>query len=325
MEVVKELVSFLNNPNPQVRQAAVQGLSAYTADKQFRLRVSKFNVVSPLMRLLGDISVVAYHAVVCLINLSEEEDLVNSMLASNIVVILVDCIVENEGKSLIDLYASLLSNLTLHEAGCAKLDDISPEKVSRLVLHLLESFVSDMEKHPGVGMALVNITQLDSARTVLLGVHNPTSKLPLLYLFGGVSCPSVSVRRNTLSIIRNCSFNNSLHSTLVRHGILVLLLEPLRGFEQLSAKDISDMPATLHTPRTREQDPACKQLIIETLILFSHHREIRDNMRAIKAYPIIRDWEREETNDVTKESIYRLVELLISEEEVQTPTTTPLK
>jgi len=68
-----------------------------------------------------------------------------------------------------------------------------------------------------------------------------------------------------------------------------------------------------------------QQLIIETLILFSHHREIRDNMRAIKAYPIIRDWEREETNDVTKESIYRLVELLISEEEVQTPTTTPLK
>jgi len=305
---------------------AVQHVSAFTGTHESRQQLFNLNAIQPLLRLMGDIPAIAQYVFTSLTNLAEEHNICLSMIETNKVVVkVVDCVVEgSEGRNnqLIDLHASLLSNVTLLPEGIAQLDSINPIKVHKLVNILLQYYIESPERHPSIGMALVNIAQLNSARTSLLSPGTSARDLALSKLFTLLTYEHVAVRRVAIGVIHNCCFESDHHPTLLEAGLIEHMLSPLRGPFSLSDEDKVGLPLTLHAPRTLEDDHRCKVLILETFNMLMYHRQSRTALRANKMYPILRELDKVEEDEELKEAICNLVQYLVNEEEGESAVTT---
>jgi len=316
------VLQFLSHSNPGVRLAAVQHVSAFTGTHESREQLFKLNAITPLVRLMGDIPAIAQHVFTCLTNLAEEHNIAISMIETNKVVTkVVECMVEDgedrNTNQLIGLHASLLSNLTLLPEGCAQLDTMNPSKIYQLVHTLLQRYIEKPEKHPSIGMALVNVAQLNSTRAslILLGPKG-VRDFPLFGLFALMSHRDVAVRLVAIGVVHNCCFDVDSHTKLLESGILEYLLSPLRGPSILSEEDKLGLPVSLHAPRSLDDDLRCRLLLLESINLLAYHRQSRIALRESKLYPILRELDKMEEEEGVKEIICNLVHVLVSDETV---------
>jgi len=144
--MLPDLISLLKEQNMEVRYEAARLLSPFTTEHAGRMRLIELDAITPLVRLLGDISPVAHHVLVSLINLSEEQEAVRLLLKKNLISTLADCINEPNNKY-IDMHTSLLSNLAIHKEGCEQLEKIGFRGI-KLVQNLLKLYIVNIEKKP---------------------------------------------------------------------------------------------------------------------------------------------------------------------------------
>ena len=100
-------------------------------------------------------------------------------------------------------------------------------------------------------------------------------------------------------------------------NLLPFLLLPLMGPEDYDEEDLDGMPDELQllsSDKTRESDPRIRLILIETLLLFASTRTGRDILRAKKVYPIVQKLHLWEDSEQVKETIERLVVLVMGEE-----------
>ena len=101
-------------------------------------------------------------------------------------------------------------------------------------------------------------------------------------------------------------------------NILPYLLLPLMGAEEYADEDTDGMldeVQLLPPDKEREADREILKTHLETLLLLTTTRGGRDVLRRVKVYPIVRELHLHVESDDVRESVDRLVQVIMRDEE----------
>ncbi|KAF2069313.1 hypothetical protein CYY_009366 [Polysphondylium violaceum] len=326
MEQLAELVPFLADPKSEIKILALQHLSGVSDNQEARDVLKKTNIVTQLIKLMNDSNhVISRHSLTILINLCQDTDLLAEITKKNIVPRLVDGATDTKNK-LSEIFAMLLSNVTHTKEGCLQLMQCGKELEAFFIMKLVQVLTMDSSaddyltstKNNWVVNIILNVTQIQEGRKIVLDPENSifSSLLPL------INHKNVIKRRGIVGIIRNCCFSEIHHDYLISEKIDIFtkILLPIRGSGKFDDDDMEGMNSILHNVNLPidyliEQDRECKRMLVESLVFLTGTRKLRVHMRKIKVYPVLRDFFKDETDDDIKESVEKVVELIIRDEE----------
>lgn len=126
------------------------------------------------------------------------------------------------------------------------------------------------------------------------------------------------------STIKNVAFEVPFHDELLSSdpelgvNILPYLLLPMMGSEEYADEDTEGMldeVQLLPPDKEREKDHEIIKTHLETLLLLTTTRGGRDVLRRVKVYPIVREVHLHIENDEVRESVDRLVQVIMRDEE----------
>eukprot|EP01112_Ceratiomyxa_fruticulosa_P014261 TRINITY_DN4071_c0_g1_i1.p1 TRINITY_DN4071_c0_g1~~TRINITY_DN4071_c0_g1_i1.p1 ORF type:complete len:361 (-),score=82.04 TRINITY_DN4071_c0_g1_i1:36-1118(-) len=327
---IAEIVPFLSDPKFEVRLLALQNLTDWTNDQATREVLKGTEVIKSLSRLIEDTYPIPRHALTCLINLSEDRELLAQMLKrSDLFENVVNCASDPKmNKGLADMYLMLLSNLTREKEGCMKLIGANSKAPGLLVLKLVGAFCNNEKEGEELTWAttvLMNVTQTEEGRAVMIDRKIILDILPFL------RHKNILIRRGVVGMLRNCCFASGKHPLLLSPEISILthILLPLRGTDVLSEDDMKGLPVELHNhmlspTHTREEDKNCVKLLVEIILLLTATRSSREFLRASNVYVVIRElskfmqskgYEDEEFSEM----VLKIVEVLVNEEAKHQP------
>jgi hypothetical protein len=148
-----------------------------------------------------------------------------------------------------------------------------------------------------------------------------TSRLSKLVVFTEHS--NLFRRGGVISTLKNVCYGVSLE----KKGLEVLLdpelnlfvyvLLPLMGPEEYEMDEIEGMPDELQflsNDKKREVDPQLRLMLLEILVALGSERSVREFMRRIKVYEIIKKLHLQESNTKVSEMVEILVNLLMRDE-----------
>jgi len=336
-----EIVSFLDN-TLEVRKLALDHVLGFTATDEGRKSLKTTDIVKHLCKLIHDKDKeISQNTLKCLVNLSSETEILDDLVERNIFPKLVDNVKNGGDAKFMQLNAMLLCNLTHHQKGSAKLMHIGDHLRQGLqVSKLIDAFVftegrilleDGEDAYSWVAQILMNVTQIAPGRDLIM--NKDRNIIPLLLPF----IRDVSERRRLgiLGLVKNCCIESEHHAALLSSEVNVLahLLYPLRGSEPLlSVEDEQGLDISLHNVsigkyKQRESIKECRSLIIKCFSLLSTTRLGRDEMRAKKVYPILRDLHKVETDEQNADEIHDVVTtlMLMDEEGEPSPLPVPLQ
>jgi len=122
------------------------------------------------------------------------------------------------------------------------------------------------------------------------------------------------------SAIKNIAFEIPCHAQLIAEDeidILPYILLPITGSEEYDEDDMMDMLADLQLlppDKERDSDPNIIQTHIETLMLLTTTKEVRDYLRKVKVYPIVRETHMRVDNEGVQDACERLVQVLMRDD-----------
>jgi hypothetical protein len=178
--------------------------------------------------------------------------------------------------------------------GCSQLLTDGGIGLRRLVQLLLQPVkAGSIDEFEHGAHVLANLSQLSFARSLLLSPEKRLlpSLLPLL------QAPSDARRRGIAFMIRNCVLDSTpecityLLSESVQ--LVTCILIPLAGDASLYRADEREaMPTSISRfdfEKKREGDVLTRRALVESLrVLAGRSKEVREHMRAIKVYPVIK-------------------------------------
>lgn len=130
-------------------------------------------------------------------------------------------------------------------------------------------------------------------------------------------------RLGVASTIKNAAFLIEAHGTLISNeddgaNILPYILLPLMGPEEYSDEDTDGMLPELQLlepDKEREKDHEIVKTHLETLLLLCTTKEVREVLRKIKVYPIVRECHLHVDHEDVREACDRVVQMLMAKEE----------
>eukprot|EP01126_Amoeba_proteus_P048936 TRINITY_DN5684_c0_g2_i3.p1 TRINITY_DN5684_c0_g2~~TRINITY_DN5684_c0_g2_i3.p1 ORF type:complete len:341 (+),score=78.96 TRINITY_DN5684_c0_g2_i3:278-1300(+) len=252
-----------------------------------------------------------------LINFSIDPAFLQQMVVNNVVSRLIDGILDKENK-IVELYTILLSNVSRDERGARKVVQVGDALQGYYVSKLLDLFLESQkvsgnqrDDYSWVASILENITQIQEARDLLM----EKSRGMFTKLLPFIVHPNLVRRRGVLGVIKNCLFESRFHSWVLGPDIDILpkLLLPLRGPEKYETDDLEGMPVELqHVPEDKSRDPdlETRARIVDCLLLLLSNKASREDMRKKQVYLIIRDYDLVEENEILKENLLNIINLL---------------
>jgi hypothetical protein len=333
--VLEELIRLLGDPSPAVRGGALSHVASFSGTIEGRAALAQTDVVRVLVRLIGDVNQ-AYvkDSMAALINLAEVSVLATQMVERNVVSRALDIVLDSSDSQMMPLYLMLLSNVTRFPAGARKLlnldDDASLKGyyVAKLLPKFLQEYKpstanpasssdnSDVgtDRNAWLGGLLVNASTLEEGRLIFANQEKGLLK----QLMPQLSHKNPLRRRAALGIMRNCLFDPKEHEWVLNASdldfltSLLILIRTAEPFE--NPDDTIGMDERLKTPspsQKLEEDIECKKLIVDILTLLTATRFGRDLLKTKKAYPIVREFDRLENNEVISSKLYELVHVLL--------------
>lgn len=245
MDELDELIEFLDDSRPQIKQHAAELVQGLTGSPEgiAKLAGRSAKLLPPLFRLVAAPEATSRAALVALVNLSQEPAVQQQLLALNAVGRCMDYVREKSCPGRNDLLVMLLANLTSLEAGAEALLQAGKGALEGLnVAMLLKLFLlpvapgeQDMYEH--VATILPNVTRFAAGRRLLL---QPGRGL-LQALASQLRSGSELRRRGCAGAIKNCCFSCEADGTagdIVAEGeALALILDVLCG---ISGKEEDD-------------------------------------------------------------------------------------
>ncbi|CAG8433605.1 1189_t:CDS:10 [Ambispora gerdemannii] len=332
---INELVSFLRDPNPEVRRGALSHLLGYTAKTSQYQYIFKLNNKQPirdLKLLCMDNPLIAHDAFSALINLSEDTEICKELDDNKFLKYL------NPKVILADLVCMLLSNITKDEKIADKLLNATmPETANttnttlvsstRAMDQLVDVFVKGVNKEYNkhaeyhfLSSVFANVTILQQGRDFFLTDAPQYNLPPLTSLIIFIEHSNVIRRGGVVSCIKNCCFNVSQHLDLLSESkinLLPYILLPLCGPDEFDPDDMEGMPEDIQflpPDKKRETDPHLRQTLLETILLLTSTRQTRDILRAKKVYPVIRQMHLVEKDENVGHVAENIVNMLMRDE-----------
>ncbi|KAJ1980370.1 Protein hgh1 [Dimargaris verticillata] len=337
-----ELIGFLKDPKPEVRQIAAQYLVGFTSPKSdnYPLIKTKFSRLIPdLLAVCRDHLAIRHQALLSLINLSGDDDTASYFNDAPFLTTL-GALITDPTSPMADMGCMLLANISKHEAIAHQLLNISscppsplrtqPDSEAQvpLVDQLTSVFARGMDRQYNehadfnfLANVFGNLTSVAKGREFFLtGPGDNLADAPLTKLIVFADHAHLVRRTGVLSTIKNCCFESDKHDQLLDEdgiNLLPYILLPLCGPEEFSEEDMEGMPDDLQLlPEDKQREPqeSLRKILVEILVLFTARRAGREYLRQRKVYPVVRTMHTVETSDEVGDAIDRLVQMLMRDE-----------
>ncbi|KAH8912575.1 DUF383-domain-containing protein [Coniochaeta sp. PMI_546] len=330
---LEELVGFIANPNPQIRQLAVQNLVPFSLEQSQIFKTEDLKPIKHLKLLIRDHPKIAEHVITILVNLSGDREILENLATDDKFLDVVLLHITSPEEPNANLLAMLLANL-------AKWDSIKriiekkqppPETLGsdELVLNqLMDLFVKGADgsfnKHADydyLAYVFADLAKHAEIRQHFIRRQNYDSAVPLTKIRVFTEHKSDVRRKGVASTIKNVAFDVPSHPSFLAEdeiNILPYVLLPIMGNEDYDEDDMMAMLPDLQLlppDKQRDPDPRIVQTHVETLLLLTSSREGRELMREVKVYPIIRETHLRVDDEGVQEACERLVQVLMRDEE----------
>ncbi|KAF2135389.1 uncharacterized protein K452DRAFT_23168 [Aplosporella prunicola CBS 121167] len=331
---LEELVEFLHHGNTQIRQIAAENLVGFSTAQPSLFKRNQLEPIKDLKLLVKDYTPIAKNALTMLINLSDDEEVRKSLVEDNalletillritspkeptaneLAMLLANMVKSDEMKKLLTLERGVPKELSTSKVAMDQLMDCFVKGAEgRYNKHADYDYLSyvfaDMAKHPE-GRKYLTTAQPYDADII------PITKLTVF-----TEHKSTIRRRGVASTLKNVCFDTESHATLLSPSavnILPYILLPLMGSEDYADEDTDGMPEEvqlLPPDKTREPQPDILVIHLETLLLLTTTQEAREDLRARKVYPVVRECHLQVDNEDVQEACDRVVQIVMRKEE----------
>ncbi|KAL4904247.1 hypothetical protein BDW74DRAFT_155368 [Aspergillus multicolor] len=332
-----ELVEFLHHGNTQIRQIACENLVGYSASKPEIFKCHQLLPVQDLKLLVRDYTPIASNALTILVNLSGDQEVLDKLASDDdfvdTLLLKVTNPKERNADGICMLFANLAKSEHIKKLFTLKRRSAQPVSTSEFAIdQLMDCFVkgadSALNKHSTydyLSYLFADLSKLEEGRTYFTSRQDYDGVVPVTKLTVFTEHPSTVRRRGVASTIKNVAFEIPFHPTLFSEdeaNLLPYILLPIMGPEEYSEEDTADMLPDLQLlppDKQRESDNGIIVTHLETLLLLTTTREGRDRMRAVSVYPVIRECHLRVDDDDVREACDRLVQVIMRDEEDETP------
>lgn len=203
------------------------------------------------------------------------------------------------------------------------------EFAGRRFLSLVGKFLSSKESEGGardpfawLAMVLQNCSQSEDARKYILDQKRSVmGHMVNALLQSGVK--SVRRRRGIIATLRNCLLDTVHHGWLteppinLHRAVLILLVHGRGTFDDAEkrAMPVELRDAVFDANHEPEADAESRRLLVECISTLCYHATVAAKVKAVSAYPILRELERFEKDSGVTDRIYDCVELLLRDHE----------
>ncbi|KAI8324381.1 DUF383/DUF384 domain-containing protein [Martensiomyces pterosporus] len=334
-----ELIAFLSNPRPDVRQVAASYLVGFShpSTENFSLLVSKAEkVVRPMLVICHENPVAAHDSIRTLVNLTTDKSVCRYLDDEDSLAMVVR-LITNPANVVADLCCMLLSNLTKSDRICVTLAKLHVGEAaglcgSSLALdQLTDVFVKGMDRKYNkdatfgfLASVFADITNYPFGRQYFLERTAYDGKLPITKIMVFNEYPDVIRRGGVDSTMKNVCFEKDKHREILdpnETNMLPYILLPLCGPEEYDMDEMEAMPdevQLLGEDKKREADPKLRATLLEAINLLCTTYFGRETLRAKKVYPILREMHKAETDNQCIDLNDRAVQLLMRDESKDT-------
>ncbi|KAI5290300.1 hypothetical protein KEM54_001916 [Ascosphaera aggregata] len=293
--------------------------------------------VRDLKLLVRDYEPIAKNALLCLINLSSENEVLKELAED-------DAFLETLLAKLTNLKEPHVNELSMLLANLAKSDSIKrlitlkraiPKDVSvseYALDQLMDCFIKGQDgglsktkaadrNYDYLSYFFADVSKFEEGRKYFTKEQSYDSIIPVTKLTVFTEDPSHIRRKGVASTLKNIAFEIDEHPNLLAESgvnVLPYILLPLAGPEEFSDEESSAMLPDLQLlppDKARDSDPEILVTHLETLLLLTTTREGRDYMREVQVYPLIRECHLHVDDENVREACDRLVQILMRDEE----------
>ncbi|KAF2457867.1 DNA-binding protein-like protein HGH1 [Lineolata rhizophorae] len=339
---LEELVEFLHHGNTQIRQAAAEHLVGYSKAQPSVFKTGQLTPVKDLKLLVRDYPPIAKNALTILINISEDKEVLENLARDDAFVETLLSRITNPAEPNANDAAMLLANLAKSDSiqRLLALDRGSapPPSLSRsrnAMDQLLACFVrgADGRFNPAadydyLAYLFADVAKFERGRAYLVTPRGAGEEeeavMPVTKLMVFTEHGSAVRRRGVASAMKNVAFAVGAHGRLVAGeadggaNLLPYLLLPLMGGEDYTDDDVEGMldeVQLLPPDKEREPDADIVKTHLETLLLLTTTREVREVLRRVRVYPIVRETHLRVEDEGVREGCDRIVQMIMRDEE----------
>ncbi|KAH7035588.1 uncharacterized protein B0I36DRAFT_318658 [Microdochium trichocladiopsis] len=345
---LEELVDFIVHPNPQIRVLAAEGLIPYSISQPSIFKADNLKPVENLKTLIKDHPKLAEHVLTILINLTGDQEILARVASDDKFLdnLLGYVVLPEEPNA--NLHSMLLANLAKYDGFKKILEKKQPAQKGLdtdelIVNQLLDLFVKGADgtynknaDFDHLAYLFADLSKHAEFRQHFLKKQEYDGVIPLDKIKVFTEHKSDVRRKGVASTIKNIAFEIPYHQQLIADDeidILPYILLPIMGSEEYDEDEMMEMLTDLQLlppDKQRDSDPNIIQTHVETLLLLTTTKEVRDYLRKVKVYPIIRETHMHVENDGVQDACERLVQVLMrddatAEEEEQAARVTELE
>ncbi|KAK6543291.1 hypothetical protein TWF694_000047 [Orbilia ellipsospora] len=341
---IEELVGFLSSPRQEIRMIACGNLVGYSSGPQKSIfKASSLKPIKDLKILVRDHPNISENAVSILINLSDDRAVLTLLANDDDFLELLFSLITNPSYPAADYIAMLLANMAKHEVVPEKILKLKREKPKpewkvsdseNAMDQLMDLFVKGSNKTLNknanfdyLAYLFADIAGNTEGRKHFVKAQEYDKVIPITKLIVFTEHASLIRRKGVASTIKNSLFEISSHPKMALDSsvnLLPYLLLPLMGPEEYPDEESLDMPAEvqlLPPDKKRETDNTVVAAHLESIMLLTTTREIREKLRELQVYPIIREVhlavEDEEVRDICERIVNVLQRDEVEEERIQ--------
>lgn len=333
----QELIEFLHSPNPAVKQIALQSLVGYSQGHAEAFKANDYTGVKDLVSVIteGKPRVNVTNAVTILVNLCDDRAVLDMLASNSMFVAMVACEVCDLDNKQADLFAMLLANLakddhitSLFDA-TKKLKNTEIFKSEKLIDSLMDCFVKGatgelnaFSNFDYLAFFFADLSRFRRGRDYFVTEQAYDGLFPIQKLLPFTEFKDSRIRREGVaSTIKNSLFDTDKHNKFVLDpeiNLLPFIMLPLAGPEDLEDPDeIFALPDELQllTPdKRREEDLDIMCTHLESLLLLTTTKDMREHLRTKSVYPIVRELHKNHKDETIIERCDRVVQMLMRDE-----------
>ncbi|KAI5463823.1 hypothetical protein BGZ63DRAFT_200679 [Mariannaea sp. PMI_226] len=329
---LEELVGFIAHPNPQIRQVAIVNCVPYSTTDPALFKSEELKPIKNLKILTKDHPSVSEHAINILVNLSGDQEVLESLATDEGFLDTVFARIVHPEEPSANLLAMLLANLSKWDGfkEVAKRKQQPPEQLGSddsVLNQLMDLFVKGQDGSYNkkadfdyLAYVFADLSKHDEIRKYFLETQKYDEVIPLTKIRVFTDHKSDIRRKGVASTIKNVAFEVDAHPMLLSEddiNILPYILLPIMGNEEYDVEETMDMLPDLQllpSDKKRDPDNSIVQTHIETLTLLTTTREGRELQRQIKVYPIIRETHLHVNDEGVQDACERIVQMLARDE-----------
>ncbi|OBA22246.1 DUF383-domain-containing protein [Metschnikowia bicuspidata var. bicuspidata NRRL YB-4993] len=337
---LEELVEFLHSPQPAVVQIALDNLVGYSQGPQQKVfAYNNYEAIKDLKKLSRDTGKTSVsQSVTILANLCDDSTVRELIIKDkDYLSFLVSAIIRPTNINA-DLMSILLANLakndlitSIFEIEVKHTDEENKFfKLTKAMDCLMDCFVKGFDRslnkyanYDYLAYFFSDISRLKMGRAYFITEQSYDEVVPISKLLVFTEKYDSKIRREGVaSTIKNSLFDIDSHGTLITDegiNLLPYILLPLAGPEELDEDDMFNLPDELQllpSDKTREPVETILNTHLESLLLLSTSKEIREYLRAKSVYALIRELHKVSDSEDVTALCDRLVQLLMRDEEV---------